>query len=376
MVCQANNKTVTITKYQIPNKYQMPNIQYPISNIKELSHEQLLLWLGERGIAPYRATQILKWVYLRQADRFDVMTDLGKDIRELLSSHFTIRRLEKVLVETSRDGSEKYLFKLADGEHIESVLIPEKGHHTLCISTQVGCAQGCKFCLTAKSGFIRNLTQGEIISQALDIRNDIAVPHSLSNIVFMGMGEPLANYRNVMSAVRIITNGEYGLNFSNRKVTISTAGIIPKLSDLGQDIQVGLAISLNAADNKTRSMLMPINRKYPLEKLIEACRRYPLPPRQRITYEYILIKGVNDSPEDAKCLARLLRRVRAKINLIPFNEYEGSDFRRSDESVIQKFRELLVKSNYTVIIRHSKGQDISAACGQLSHKSHQKGVLK
>ena len=337
-------------------------------DIKELTKDQLVSWLENKGIKPYRAGQILKWIYLRQSDTFDIMTDLGKEIRTLLSRHFTINRLEKVCIETSQDGSKKYLFKLEDGKHVESVLIPEKDHYTLCISSQVGCAQGCKFCLTAKGGFIRNLTKREIVDQVRDVKNDLDDSKRLTNIVFMGMGEPLANYNNVVSAINTITDSEFGLNFSSRRVTLSTAGLVPKLFDLGRDTSINLAISLNATDNKTRAMLMPINRKYPIEKLIDACRRYPLKPRRRITFEYILIKGVNDSLEDAKRLVKLLRPIKAKINLIPFNEHEASDFLRPEESVIHKFQEILHQNNYTAIIRHSKGRDISAACGQLRGK--------
>ncbi|MDM8526244.1 23S rRNA (adenine(2503)-C(2))-methyltransferase RlmN [Desulfococcaceae bacterium HSG8] len=334
-------------------------------DIKELTREQLIAWLGERDIASYRAEQILKWIYLRQADTFDVMTDLGKEVRELLSSCFTISCLETVRIQTSQDGSRKYLFKLDDGEHIESVLIPEKDHYTLCISSQVGCAQGCRFCLTARDGFRRNLTRGEIISQVRDIRNELEDSGWLTNIVFMGMGEPLANYKNVINAIAVITNNDFGLRFSNRKVTVSTAGMIPRLSDLGSDTKVSLAVSLNASDNRTRNKLMPVNRKYPLDKLLEACRNYRLPPGRMITFEYILIKGINDSQRDAERLVKLLRPVKSKVNLIPFNEHEESDFRRPETPVIYKFQEILSKNNYTVIIRRSKGEDISAACGQL-----------
>jgi len=343
----------------------------PISktkDIKDFSIEQLVSWLENHGIQAFRARQILKWVYQRQTNDFDAMTDLGKEMRQKLSSQFSINRLKKTRIETSEDGSKKYLFKLEDGKYVESVLIPEKKHDTLCLSSQVGCAQGCKFCLTARGNFARNLSQGEIIAQVRDIAKDMEDPTRLTNIVLMGMGEPLANYRNVVRAIQIITNSEIGLGFSSRRVTVSTAGLIPRLADLGRDTAVNLAISLNAADNTTRNMLMPINRKYPIETLLNACRNYPLAPRRRITFEYILLKGVNDSPQDAKRLARLLRPIRAKINLIPFNNFEGSDFKRPEESVIQNFREVLHKSDYTAIIRHSKGQDISAACGQLRAK--------
>ena len=336
------------------------------TDIKELTIDQLVLWLENKDLEPYRAVQILKWIYLRQADTFDIMTDVGKEIRELLSRHFSIARLEKARIETSQDGSKKYLFKLNDGKYVESVLIPEKDHYTLCISSQVGCAQGCRFCLTARGGFVRNLTRGEIINQVRDVSKCLDDSKRLTNIVLMGMGEPLANYSNVVSAVNTITDSDTGLGFSSRRLTISTAGLTPKLSDLGRDTTVNLAISLNATDNKSRNMLMPINRKYPLEKLLDACAEYPLKPRRKITFEYILIKGVNDSIKDAKRLVKLLRPIRAKINLIPFNAYEGSEFNRPEESVILSFKEILNKNNYTAIIRHSKGQDISAACGQLS----------
>jgi len=335
------------------------------TDIKELTHDQLISWLKARGIAAYRAAQILKWVY-RQADTFDVMTDLAKDIRERLSRNFTIQRLEKSDVETSRDGSRKYLFRLDDGQYVETVLIPEKDYHTLCISSQVGCAQKCRFCLTAKGGFVRNLTTGEIIAQVRDVGNEMDGARRLSNIVVMGMGEPLANYQNLVDAIQMITNADFGLKISNRRVTVSTAGFVPRLSDLNNDTEVNLAISLNATDNKTRSMLMPINRTYPIEMLLEACRNYRLKPRRRITFEYILIKGVNDRPEDAKRLARLLRPIRSKINLIPLNTHEASAFKRPDDAVIARFREILQDKNYTVMTRQSKGQDISAACGQLS----------
>jgi len=337
-----------------------------LPDIKELTKEQLILWLENRNIKPYRAKQILKWIYVRQAETFEMMTDVGKDIRKCLARHFSINRLEKVRTETSQDGSKKFLFKLIDGKYIESVLIPEKNHYTLCISSQVGCAQGCRFCLTGRGGWVRNLTKGEIIAQVRDVANDLDNSKRLTNIVMMGMGEPLANYSNVVGAVCTITYSEVGLGFSDRRLTISTSGLVPKLSPLGRDTGVNLAISLNATDNKTRDMLMPINRKYPLEKLLDACARYPLTPRRKITFEYIIIKGVNDSEEDAKRLAGLLRPIRAKINLIPFNTFEGSDFERPEEHVILTFKEILNKNNYTAVIRQSKGQDISAACGQLS----------
>jgi len=339
------------------------------TNIIELSREQLAAWLTARGIAAYRADQIRKWVYLRQIDRFDLMTDLAKDIRELLSQNFVVGRLQAEKIETSRDGSRKYLYKLNDGRRIETVLIPERDHYTLCVSSQVGCAQGCLFCLTAAGGFERNLTRAEIIAQVRDIKRELDDPERLRNIVFMGMGEPLANYNNLVSALDTITDNDAGLRFASRRITVSTAGLVPKLAALGRDTKVNLAISLNATDNETRSRLMPINRAFPLEALLEACRQFPLPPARRITFEYILIRGVNDSADDARRLARLLHPIRSKINLIPFNPHEGCDFQRPSEAAIQAFYDVLFAKNYTVIIRRSKGQDISAACGQLRARS-------
>ena len=342
-------------------------------NIIDFSRQEIAAWLAARGIAAYRASQIFKWLYLRQTDHFDLMTDLGKALRELLKTHFRISRLDLKKVDTSVDGSRKFLYGLEDGESIESVLIPEKDHYTLCISSQVGCAQACRFCLTARGGFVRDLSRGEIISQVRDQLHDLqderSTPKGLTNIVFMGMGEPLANYANLIGAIETLTDNDYGLRFASRRTTVSTAGLVPRLADLGRDTRVNLAVSLNATDNQTRSRLMPINRRYPLEDLLAACARYPLPPGRMITFEYILMEGINDSLEDARRLARLLRPIRAKINLIPFNENPYSRFRRPSEKVITEFREFLCDAHYTALVRHSKGQDISAACGQLRVKS-------
>jgi len=337
-------------------------------NILELDRKEFTSWLETRKIESYRADQILKWIYLRQADRFDLMTDIAKDIRPLLEDHFTIGRLQKEKVEISKDGSQKYLFKLEDGKRIESVLIPERDHYTLCISSQVGCAQDCRFCLTARGGFQRNLSKAEIVSQVRDIQNEMEDSMPLSNLVFMGMGEPLANYKNLVDAIELITDNSFGLGFAGRRVTVSTAGLVSRLAALGRDTKVNLAISLNATDNDTRNRLMPINRKFPIEKLLEACQRFPLPGGRRVTFEYVLLKEVNDSVEDAHRLVKLLRPIKSKINLIPFNSYEGCQYERPDEDTILRFQKILIDKNYTVMIRRSKGQDISAACGQLAGK--------
>ena len=341
-----------------------------LKDIKELTDEDLVRWLVEHGIKPYRASQILQWVYMRQSDSFSDMTNLSKNLRNLLNEHFTIDRLKIKTLQTSSDGSRKFLFELRDSNFIESVLIPEKNHFTLCVSTQVGCAQVCRFCRTSQNGLIRNLTRGEIIAQVRDlihlIDTDFNDFRRLTNIVFMGMGEPLANYNNLVSALHTLTGNNTGLKISPRRITVSTAGIVPKLIALGHDTTINPAISLNATENETRSFLMPINRKYPIEELLEACRTYPLRPHGMITFEYILIKGINDSINNASRLSKLLKPIRAKINLIPFNEFDESRFKRPVDSVILNFQKTLLDQNFTVIIRQSKGADISAACGQLS----------
>lgn len=339
------------------------------TNITDFTQDQLAAWLAERGIAAFRATQIFRWIFNGQRDDFASMTNIKKEIRTLLADHFFIGRLTPRTVETSRDGSKKYLFELADGNHIESVLIPGDTHDTLCMSSQVGCAQGCRFCLTARAGFIRNLTPGEILAQLRDIRASLPPTHRLTNMVLMGMGEPLANYNNVINALSTMTSSEAGLGVSPRKVTLSTAGIVPKVTALGQDSRVNLAISLNATDDETRSMLMPINRKYPLGQLLAACRDYPLAPRRKITFEYILIKGLNDSPNHARQLARLLRPIKAKVNLLPFNPHSGCDYQRPSNETVLQFQKILQDAKYITIIRQSKGSDISAACGQLHAKA-------
>ena len=334
-------------------------------DIKDLSLTILRCWLEERGYKPFHAGQIFKWIWQRQVDDFEFMTDVGKLLRAGLQRHFRIGRLEIVRLARSSDGSCKYLFRLMDGNFIESVLIPERGRMTLCISSQVGCAQGCRFCLTGRGGFVRNLTRGEILAQVRDVRRELPDPDQRLNIVFMGMGEPLANYRQVVSAIETLTDASYGLSISGRRVTLSTAGVAPQIVPLGQETAISLAVSLNAVDNVTRSDLMPINRRYPIEHLLSACRSFPLKPRSSITFEYILIKGLNDSPDHARRLARLLHPIPAKINLIPFNPFEGCDFQRPDQSAVSAFQDQLHAKHYTTIVRHSKGQDIGAACGQL-----------
>ncbi len=368
-----------------------------MQDIKELTRDELAIWFEDHNMKSFRAGQVFKWIYLRQANSFDEMTDLAKDARALLKEHFYIPRLNIESTEFSADGTEKLLFKLTDNNYIEAVLIPQKDHFTLCISSQVGCAQGCRFCLTAKGGFIRNLTSAEIISQVRDAKLHLELRHkmeeqsldklnenaikikpkrgeptgnagSLANIVFMGMGEPLANYDALVKALDTITETDFGLKFSPRRVTVSTCGLIPEINRLCMDTDANLAISLNATDDATRSMLMPINRKYPIKELLNACRSYKLKSRDKITFEYILIKGINDSDADAKRLVSMLGPIKSKVNIIPFNQHDRSDFKRPSSEDVSRFVQILLDRQVTAIVRKSKGDDISAACGQLRAK--------
>jgi 23S rRNA (adenine2503-C2)-methyltransferase len=322
------------------------------------------------GKEQYRARQLMKWMYQSGIDNFDEMTNLSREFRRTLQDLARISSLEIEEIQTSADGTKKALFRLSDGFFIESVLIREKNHWTLCISTQVGCPMKCAFCLTGEQGFKRNLKPSEIVGQITALRFGTPEGETIKNIVMMGMGEPLLNYENVVKAIEIMTS-DLGLLLSRRRVTVSTCGIVPMIYRLGDDISVNLAISLNAPDNSTRDMLMPVNKTYPLEDLIQACRGYPMPRRRRVTFEYILIADINDSAEHAKKIATLIRGIRCKFNLIRFNEYPGSLYKSPREENVAAFQNILVKHGYTAVIRKSKGRDILAACGQLSGQYHQ-----
>ncbi len=343
-----------------------------MKNILDFTRQDLANWFETKGIQPFRARQVFTWLYIKQARSFEEMTDLSKKMREMMSSHFVIGGLELEEKMVSVDTTEKYLFRLEDGHHIESVLIPGKDHFTLCVSSQVGCAMDCRFCLTAKGGFIRNLTQAEIVGQVWQARNFMIDKgmdlQRVSNIVFMGMGEPLANYDTVVRAISIICDTDFGMKFSPKRVTVSTSGLVPKILALGEETEVNLAVSLNAVDDETRIRLMPINKTYDLGTLLSACKRFNMKPRNKITFEYILIKDVNDSIEDAKKLVKILTPIRAKVNLIPFNEHPGSDFKRPSNNRIHAFLKVLLDKGMTAIIRKSMGDDILAACGQLRAK--------
>ncbi len=343
--------------------------QKELVHLKNLSLPELENFVISLGEKPFRARQLIPWLYRRGARSFCEMTDLAKTFREKLERNARISFLEPLEIQRSPDGTKKFRFRLADGEMIESVLLPERDHLTLCVSTQAGCRLGCRFCLTGKRGFTRNLVPAEIVDQVIGVRATLSPADKLTNIVLMGMGEPLENFQNVVRAIEIIRSPE-GLQFSHRRITLSTAGIIPRMEELWSRRNfVKLAVSLNASTDEQRSRLMPINRKYPLRKLLAACQRIPLANREKITFEYVLIGGLNDSAEDALRVAQLLKGLRAKINLIPFNEHPGCPFQRPLDEDVQQFRRVLMDQGFTAIVRQSKGKDILAACGQLGGRN-------
>ena len=334
-------------------------------DLKGLDTRETEEWVEGLGLEKYRGRQIRQWIFKKFASSYDEMTNLSASLRNLLKEKTNINHLEKIKTQISKDATEKYLFRLFDGQQIESVLIPERDHYTLCISSQAGCAMGCTFCLTARQGLKRNLTPSEIIDQVIHAKRSIKEPDRLTNIVFMGMGEPLANYYGVIRAIGNMI-AEDGMNFSHRKVTLSTCGLVPMIRALGRDTTVNLAVSLNAADDEIRNLLMPVNKKHNLKSLIAACRDFPLPNRRMITFEYVLIKGINDRSKDAMNLVKLLSGLQAKINLIPYNPLPGADMATPSMESVLEFQDILIKNLFTAIIRKSKGRDISAACGQLN----------
>ncbi len=341
--------------------------------VKDFTLPQLERWVESIGERRFRARQLFRNLYVRRIRSYEECSDLSRLFRVQLEHGTHLDALRIVERRESADGTRKYLFALHDGCLIESVWIPDPPRYTLCLSSQVGCALACRFCLTGTLGLRRNLTAAEIVDQVCQIQGDAAGHARVTNLVFMGMGEPLANYDAVLRAIQILSDPN-GLAFSHRRITLSTAGLVPKLIQLGQDSPVNLAVSLHAAEDRLRSELMPINRTYPLETLMEACRAYPLPPRKRITFEVVLLRDVNDSPDLARCLIKRLHGVRAKVNLIPFNPYEGSCFERPTEKRVLEFQEILQKAGLTAMLRPSRGADIRAACGQLAAVTPERNV--
>lgn len=334
--------------------------------IKNLSSEYLAEKLAEMGLETFRGNQILSWLYNKGVTGWEGMTNLSKSLRAELAERFMLGVLEPAQVQISVDGTRKYLFQLPDGLKIESVLIPDGRRITLCVSTQVGCALGCRFCYTGTMGFKRNLETWEIMEQVLAVRRDRPVAQAPTNIVFMGMGEPLLNYDNLVRAVRLLAM-DVGLNFSSRHVTLSTVGIPELLDRLADDsVPISLAISLNAAKNDLRSKIMPVNKKYPLDEVLEVLEKYPLSHRRRVTFEYVMLKGINDDELCARQLANCIKRFPCKVNLIPFNSFPGCDYEPSGMEAIERFQRWLREKNISAFIRKSRGPDIMAACGQLA----------
>lgn len=332
-----------------------------------LTFEELETFILKLGLKRYRVKQILSWIYQGQIRDFKQMTDLSILDRLLLSKKLTLPLLQIITHQKSEDGTEKFLFQLDDGNQIESVLIPEERRNTLCISSQAGCTLDCSFCLTAQGKLKRNLKSDEIINQILTIQNRLPEERRITNVVLMGMGEPLANLASVTKALEWMVS-PFGFGFSPRRITVSTAGLVPQMRQFWQGpVPVNLSISLNATTDKTRDQLMPkTNRLYPLKELLSVCRMTTLPARRQITFEYVLLSGVNDSLEDAERLAKLTRGIQCKINLIPFNEYPSSPYRRPSEEMILQFQDHLHHAGRRTLIRKSRGRDIFAACGQLS----------
>jgi 23S rRNA (adenine2503-C2)-methyltransferase len=321
--------------------------------------------MAELGHPRFRGRQLFHWVQAHRAVDVDVMTELPQDLRSELGRRLLIGRPETVQVQRAMDGTRKYLLRLADGEEIESVLIPDDDRLTACISSQAGCPLACRFCLTGLMGLRRNLTAAEITGQVLLLQDRLEEEERISNIVLMGMGEPLLNFPQVERALRVLCD-EQGANILPRRVTVSTAGHLPGIQKLAaSDLGVNLAVSLSATTDAVRSQLMPINKRWPIAELLEACRAYPLPNRRRLTFEYVMLDGVNDSPADAARLARLLRGIRSKINLIPFNAAPDLPDRPSPRPRIEAFQQILHDAGMTATIRESRGWDISAACGML-----------
>jgi len=335
-------------------------------NLKGLWLEELEELLGKSGEKKYKSRQIAKWIYNKGVRSFEQMTDISRELRRKLSEIAYIDRLQLVKKKTSQiDKTEKFLFKLFDGKNIETVLMRDKERVTVCVSTQVGCALHCIFCATGKMGYERNLSAGEIVDQIICVKEHLEENEKITNVVIMGMGEPLLNYDNTIKAIKIIRS-ELGLSISAKKITLSTAGIVPGIYRLAEEgLKIKLALSLNAPSDGLRKKLMPVAKKYPLLKILEALKYYARINDVRITFEYILIRDINDSEEQAKDLAKLVRGIPCKINLIPYNPIRNCPFKKPDEETLLKFRDILYPRAPAVTLRKSKGEDIQAACGQL-----------
>ncbi|GDX81196.1 dual-specificity RNA methyltransferase RlmN [Deltaproteobacteria bacterium] len=344
-------------------------------DIKSLSLAEIEAALTGLGSEKFRALQVYKWLWQRGVHSFDEMTNVAKAVRAVLVERYYISFLDVAAVQKSGDGTHKFLWLTEDGHRIESVMIPDDGRNTLCVSTQVGCAMACTFCLTGDLGLRRHLRPSEIANQPLQVREALDATYRITNVVMMGMGEPLHNLDNLLPALEIYLD-EQGLNFSHRKITVSTVGLVPQLQRLAEALPVNVAVSLNATTEEQRRLVMPITRKYSMEALLEACRTLPLKATKRITFEYVMMAGFNDSMADAQRLVRLMRGIKSKVNLIPYNENPDRDIRRPADSVVRAFQGHLVKHGLQASVRVTRGRDISAACGQLGKTDPTKALVE
>ena len=348
----------------------------PQDNLTEMGKAGITSAMAALGQPKYRVAQIYKWIFQRGVRTFDEMTDLPLALRQSLSEQYTLGRCRLERVAVSTDGTRKLVLRLQDGGAIESVLIPmEEGRFTQCISSQLGCALDCKFCYTGSLGLSRHLTPGEIVDQVVLGRHALAEGGRITHLVYMGMGEPLHNLNAVVESLGPICDEE-GLGFTHRRVTVSTSGLVPEIEKLGKQAPVNLALSLNASNDEVRSRIMPINKKYPIASLVKALREYPLPPRRKMTVEYVLLGGVNDAAENARELVALLRGLRVRVNLIPWNPFQGPGYDRPDEERVRQFQKILKRAGYTVTVRTTKGLDIDAACGQLGERPESAGLVE
>jgi 23S rRNA (adenine2503-C2)-methyltransferase len=344
-------------------------------NLVGLDRDELTAELATLGVPAFRARQLWHWIYHRGATEFSAMTTLAKDFRARLAERYVVERPTVAVAQQSADGTRKWLLRFPDGQEVESVHIPEEDRGTLCVSSQVGCTLTCRFCHTGTQRLVRNLSVAEILGQLMLARDQLnewpAPPDGrlISNIVMMGMGEPLYNYDNVSKALKIVMDGE-GISISKRRITLSTAGVVPMIRRCGAELNVNLAISLHAVNDALRDDIVPINRKYPIAELLDACRNYPgLTNARRITFEYVMLKDINDTPAEARELVRLLKGIPAKVNLIPFNPWPGAPFECSTPAAIKRFSDIVFEAGYASPVRTPRGQDIMAACGQLKSAS-------
>jgi len=349
----------------VPEPVNLKRVNPKRINLLDYDRKGLAAFFVDLGEKPFRATQLLKWIYQEGVEDFDLMTNLSKSLRDFLNENCYIATPEIVIEQIASDGTRKWALQTSCGNRVETVFIPEEGRGTLCVSSQIGCALACTFCSTAQQGFNRNLTTAEIIGQVIVAQKRLGATKKITNVVMMGMGEPLLNFDNVVAAMNLMMD-DFTFGLSKRRVTISTSGVVPAMYRLTQVCDVSLAVSLHAVSDELRDELVPINKKYPLKELMEACRdNAKIAPRRTITFEYVMLDGINDSMQDARGLIKLLKTVPSKLNLIPFNPFPNNAYRCSSKETINRFKTVLNDAGIVTTVRKTRGEDIDAACGQL-----------